>query len=99
MTSLRIQSILRSGHRRDTPSVAVTTAPPIGATPQIACIVGKKVHASAVIRHRYQRLLRAVGRALVRAGLKYDMVMVAKPAILNLKKMDELQREVASLLT
>lgn len=60
-------------------------------TPQVACIVGKKVHRLATVRHRYQRLLREAARSLIRSGLEYDMVMVAKPEILTLKKLSQLQ--------
>lgn len=58
---------------------------------QLACIVGKKVHPRAVTRHRYQRLLREAAGRFLKVNPRYDMVVVAKPEILRVKKLGELQ--------
>lgn len=99
MTSQRIRIVLRSGQRFETPSttlVVVSTPSPSG---EVACVVGKKVHKSAVVRHRYQRLMRAALAEVPKKKPAYDMVVMAKPTILSLQKLSELERELKSHLT
>lgn len=80
----------------DTPylriGVAAPPAPPV-------FIVSKKIHKHAVVRHRYQRLMREVFRVLPPAITeKYAMVWVAKPEILTVKKLPELKASLAAYL-
>lgn len=91
MTSLEIKDIIQCGQRFELPALRLYVHPNRFLPPKTACIVGKKVHRSAVVRHRYQRLLREAVRAAICSGVKYDMVVVAKPEILTLKKLSELQ--------
>lgn len=97
MTSRQIQSLLRTGEHYETPSTSLVVRPADRKFSQTACVVGKKVHASSVIRHRYQRLLRAAAQAVIKNHLAYDMVIIAKPAILKIKKLDELKKELEPL--
>ncbi len=91
VNSQRIQAILRHGQRLETRYATLMVQPMSQGAAEVACVVGKKVHVSSVVRHRYQRLLRAAARPLIQAGLKYDMVMVAKPEILSVKNLHELE--------
>lgn len=85
---------MRTGTHYETPSVTLVARPAALKFSQAACVVGKKVHASSVVRHRYQRLLRAAAQAAANKTFAYDMVIIAKPAILKIKKLDELQKEL-----
>ena len=79
-----IKEVLRTGTRVYTPVAAFTVrkTTPIESA-RVCVITGKKVHTSAVVRHRVQRLLRAVAQDVVaEKATGYDMVMVAQaPAV------------------
>jgi len=92
VTSQAIRRLTQAGSRFDTPIARIYYAPAEADSPGLACVVGKKVHAHAVVRHRYQRLLRECLHALTSNLPSYDMVVVAKPAILRVKKRSELQQ-------
>lgn len=89
---------MRSGQRLETPFVSIY-ATPSSKEPEVACVVGKRVHAHAVIRHRYQRLLREAARSLTaQLPTPHDMVWVAKPEILTIKKLSELEQSLKPYL-
>ncbi|MDZ4344136.1 MAG: ribonuclease P protein component [Candidatus Binatia bacterium] len=49
-----------------------------------ACVCGKSVDKSAVVRHKYQRQLRIVASRLIdsmESGRTYDLVLIARPGI------------------
>lgn len=88
---------MRSGQRLETPFVSIYAAR--SKAPEVACVVGKRVHAHAVVRHRYQRLLREAARALTaQLPTPHDMVWVAKPEILRVQKLQELYQSLAPYL-
>lgn len=72
---------MRSGRCVTVPGIRICALPnQIGVT-RVACIAGKKVDRSAVSRHRIQRWLRVVARAMLKevpAGQGYDMVWLAR---------------------
>lgn len=98
MNSQRVRVILREGERFETPSLTLVVVSTPGSSGQVACVVGKKVHKSAVVRHRYQRLMRAALAEVLKKKPAYDMVVMAKPTILSFSKLADLQRELDSLL-
>jgi ribonuclease P protein component len=88
-----IISALRRGTTFSTPFVSIHLRPRDDQpAPRLAVVVAKKVHASAVQRHRYQRWLRAAAAELL-LELKnpVDMVWVAKPAIAQLSSAREVK--------
>ncbi|MEK7556502.1 MAG: ribonuclease P protein component [Patescibacteria group bacterium] len=92
MNSLKVRYILRHGHALKSPVASLHYFPRQAAVGEVACIVGRKVHSQAVSRHRYQRLLREAARRFLKANPDYDMVVVAKPEILRVKNLTELQK-------
>lgn len=78
-----IQLVVRSGQLLRTPWVKIyyLTKPNQPAS-RVACVVGKKVHTRAIIRHHYQRWLRAISRSLLGVfSTPHDIVLVAQPAV------------------
>ena len=79
--------VVRTGQKIITPYVIIhylrTTTPS-----RIACVVGKKVSPSAVIRHRYQRYLRAIAATIYPSlsANTYDMVWVGRPSLTQVAK-------------
>ena len=64
-----------------------------------ATIVSKKVHQSAVKRHRYQRWLRSLADTHInRLPAAYDMVWVARPKIIEVNKIAKLQNSLPAQL-
>lgn len=82
-----IRATLKHGRRLDTPYIRITYSLHQG-PPRIACVAGKSVDKKAVIRHRYQRWMRAAAAVALQGPLRessYDMVWTAKPAIVRVK--------------
>lgn len=66
---------------------------------RIACVVGRRVHSSAVRRHRIQRWLREIARSTIAdMSTPYDMVWVALPGIANVKTKMQLEGSIKSRL-
>ncbi len=63
---------------------------------RLACVVGKKVHQSAVRRHQVQRWLREIARGTIQ-GMQdsVDMVWVAKPSIVRITSKTELEQALS----
>lgn len=100
MTDRQIRHVIHSGEVYDTPHVRLHVSPAQSPdSPQVACVVGKRVHAHATVRHRYQRLMREVARrAFPQPANPYDMVWVAKPQILHVGDVSELEQSLAPYL-
>lgn len=101
--SADIVAVVRTGMKIETPYVRVYSLPGKDAV-RIACVVGKKVHAKAHVRHRYQRWLRAwISELLPSVSVPTDIVLVAKPAITSVTTMailkDSLQSVIPSVLS
>lgn len=95
--SADIERVTRTGVRTQTPigAVYILTPSPAGRT-RIACVVGKRVHSSAVVRHATQRKLRHACRALPNTPHgPYDMVVVASTA--GIRTMN--QKEIIDILS
>ncbi|HLC49755.1 MAG TPA: ribonuclease P protein component [Candidatus Andersenbacteria bacterium] len=85
-----IENIVRGGARLRTKHMVIYTMPSTQGHIRFACVAGKKVHASAVIRHSVQRKIRAACSIIVtsRPG-SYDIVVVAlTPAIRSMDIQD-----------
>lgn len=66
---------------------------------RLATVVGKRVHASAIRRHQYQRWLREAGRELIQAlPVGYDMVVVAQPPLARLTSLAEISEDMRAIL-
>lgn len=81
-----IQAVVRSQQCITTPWVRLCykTNSTQSAT-RFACVVGKKVHRLATVRHRHQRWLREVAQALIVVfPTPHDVVIVAQPSITTL---------------
>lgn len=79
-----IQAVVRRGRCLTTPAVRVCALPREASGSRVACVVGKRVHRHAVVRHRYQRQLRVLARRVLDrlpSNEAYDMVWVAQPGI------------------
>lgn len=95
-----ISRLIQKGRRIRTPHVLIYIAPSSESSTRVACVVGKKVHASAVKRHFYQRRLREIAKQVVRdIPQPYDMVWVALPSISSLKTQAELRETITSVLS
>lgn len=60
---------------------------------RVAAIVGKKVFASAVRRHRLQRQVRHIMQGYIAERPSgYDVVVVAQPSAAKIRTIDDLQK-------
>ncbi|MBI4022211.1 MAG: ribonuclease P protein component [Candidatus Andersenbacteria bacterium] len=93
-----IRAVLRHGRPIRSRYVIIRLLPrPAGNDSRAACIVTKRVHASAVRRHKYQRLLRAALRELLpRLPQPYDIVVTATPSMNQLTHSRPLQAALAA---
>lgn len=91
-----IKSVVVSGSRVRTSILAIYTAPSNVGHIRFACIAGKKVHASAVIRHAVQRKLRAACKELSTSLVgSYDIVVVALSATIRSMSLRDVERDIA----
>jgi len=92
-----IVSTLRRGTAFPTPIVAIHVCRRNDPSAvRVAVIVAKKVHASAVQRHRYQRWLRTAAAELIpQLAYSADMVWVAKPAITRLASANDVTAKLS----
>lgn len=95
-----IRNVLRHGLRVTAPHVTLYLLTRSGEpTSRAACVVAKRVHASAVRRHQYQRWLRAALRPLLpQLARPYDIVVTAAPTMSRLKSSQGLREELAGAL-
>lgn len=83
--SADIMRVLKSGRKARFFGFSLYVAPVLesGAGLRIACIVGKKVHASSVVRHAIQRRVRAAAARSIHAlPTGYDVVIVVHDGVL-----------------
>jgi len=78
-----IAMVVRTGLHISTPYVRIhAVLKPDNSHSRLACVVGKKVHSSAVQRHRYQRWLRVYAEDLLKElKMTYDIVLVGQPSL------------------
>lgn len=97
-----ILAVIRQGKKIATRYVHIyvlTRDDDTGLPSRIGCIVGKKVHASATVRHRVQRQLREIARGILPSLTRsYDMAWVAQPGIINAGSQQELQDHILHYL-
>lgn len=86
---------MKTGLRVQTEHAVIYGAPSPSGAIRFACIVGKKVHKGAVVRHRIQRRLREACKAsMVAISGAYDIVVIAKKQHIQLMDMQELIHEI-----
>lgn len=91
-----IREVLRQGARVSLDQLQVAS---ISRSPnhkaRIAVVVGKRVHKNAVARHRIQRLVREAARDILTPHpVGYDMVIVARPRIIEIKKVEDIRQSI-----
>lgn len=94
--SADIAHVIRNGKKIHTPCAVITILipSPVNHT-RIACVVGKKVDRSSVVRHSVQRKLRAGAAALPLEGTTpYDMVIVASNTRARTMKNEEITNHI-----
>lgn len=86
-----ITRVLRQGASIFTPHVRIhALLKPEQGRSRLMGIVSKKVHRSAVQRHKYQRWIRVYLAELVKElHSSYDIVLVARPSITSLAKLTQ----------
>jgi len=73
-----IQQVVVHGARVRTNNLSIYSAPNAVNNTRFACVAGKKVHASAVVRHSIQRKIRAACASITTSFTSsYDIVVVA----------------------
>lgn len=94
-----IVTTLRQGKAVATPYVRAHLYQSTRSGPaRVACIVGKKVHASAVQRHRYQRWLRECAKALYPSlETGSDLVLVGQPQLVAVESLKDLLQSLDRL--
>lgn len=102
-SSKEIKEVVRYGRRIQTPFVRIHYLPKPGqAASRVACVVGIRVHRSAVSRHRYQRWLRHYARDLLASYsgvIAYDIVLVGLPALAQVTRSQELRSSLEGKLS
>lgn len=94
-----IQVVVKQGRRARGRFVLIYTQKAIGTGSRIACVVGKKVSPSSVIRHKYQRWLReAIRLHLSEIRQPSDMVIVGLPSLRNTLQYQDVASDVAATL-
>lgn len=94
MKAKDIKQTISRGQVLHTPYVRVhlNASPASTSASRLACVVSKKISQSAVHRHHYQRWLREAVRPLVTPlAPNILLVLIAKPAILKVKTLAQLQ--------
>ncbi len=92
-----IEKVVMSGTRVRTKIMTIYSAPSTEGRVRFACVAGKKVHKSAVVRHAVQRKLRAACRGQVTSlNGSYDIVVVALTPTIRSINLAELRREIVS---
>lgn len=95
-TSSDIENVVVRGLRVRGKYVTIYSAPSTHGEPRIACVAGKRVHASAVIRHSVQRKLRAACRDIVTTFHgSYDIVVVALSPDVRHISVQEIRSEIS----
>lgn len=91
-----IERVVVKGARVRTNIITIYSAPSDKGRIRLACVAGKKVHPSAVIRHSIQRKLRAACRLHITSlSGSYDIVVVALNQEIRVMSVDEVVRDIA----
>lgn len=94
-SSQDIKNTLRLGRCFEAPYARVCFKVSSQVHSRVACIVGRAVSKSSVIRHRYQRWLREASRNFFTASSRpYDIVLVARPGITHLPSLAALKEDL-----
>lgn len=94
-----IEDVVVRGARVQGKYVTIYYSPSVGGEVRFACVAGKKVHASAVVRHRVQRKLRAACREIVTTYKgSYDIVVVARTPEVASVNVQEIISEITKRL-
>lgn len=90
-----IESVVKSGTRTRAGIVTIYSAPSTKGRIRFACVAGKKVDKSAVVRHGVQRKLRAACREHITALQgSYDIVVVALTPTIRSMSLQDVSREI-----
>ncbi|MEK7500234.1 MAG: ribonuclease P protein component [Patescibacteria group bacterium] len=77
--SIDIENVVVRGTRVRGKNIAIYSAVNTLPVVRFACVAGKKVHASSVVRHRVQRKIRAACASVITSFRgSYDIVVVAQ---------------------
>lgn len=90
-----IRNTLRLGQRATIKGIRLYARPnPAELASRVACVVGRSVDRSAVVRHRYQRWLRVLAAEALATTLQrraYDVVLVALPGIKSYERLQQVR--------
>jgi ribonuclease P protein component len=90
-----IERVVKSGTRVRTKIMTIYSAPSQEGRIRFACVAGKKVHKSAIVRHAVQRKLRAACRERVTSlEGSYDIVVVALTPTIRSMSLQEISGEL-----
>lgn len=95
-----IEQTVRFGRRLVTPYMVIYWQEAAASTvPRLACVVGRRVDTIAVRRHRFQRLLRALGREVlpqIKPGVA--MVWVGQASLQEVQELRQLRQSLVPYL-
>ncbi len=92
--------VVRRGRRLRTPYLVMYVLRSTAGSSRVACVVGKKVHRTAVVRHRIQRQMREIAQQTIPSlSRSHDMVWVALPSAASVKTKARLGEGIQSALT
>lgn len=91
-----ISSVFKSGQKLRTPhTVIYYLARPAAPYSRAACIVSRKVHRAATMRHRYQRWFRHIVKSLIKeAPGVVDVIIVALPSLARVSEYKVIDKEI-----
>lgn len=90
-----IKRVVTTGARVRTNIASVYIAPSNVGALRFACIAGKKVHKSAVVRHSVQRKIRSACKFLDIKQEQLDIVIVATTPEIRFMKVQDIAREIS----
>jgi ribonuclease P protein component len=91
-----IARVFKAGKKLRSPhTVIYYLARPASPYSRAACIVSRKVHRSAVMRHRYQRWLRHTAKNLIKnSPLIMDIIIIALPSLARINEYKVIDKEI-----
>ena len=94
-----IQLVIKKGFRRKGHFFIIYVLKNNKDNHRIACVVGKKVSKSSVVRHRYQRWLREALKSLKSEIIvPSDIVVIALPSIAKALKLQDVILDIKDVL-
>ena len=92
-----ISTIKTTGQKINVRHLIIYYKPNPSPDPRFAFVVGKHVHKTAVVRHRYQRWMRGAAKAIApHLKQSFDMVWVARPSINQVVSQRQIFQDVGS---